>query len=141
MRTITLHGALGERFGGPFDMEVASAAEAARALGTQLPGFLDEVRAGEFLLVRGDLPGGMALAEDELLFGLGKADLHIIPVTSGSKRQGTGKIILGIAMIAFSFTPMLGTELTIHGVRANNDGSQPNWVTRGDNRDGVPAHC
>ena len=116
MRTITLHGALGERFGGPYDLEVASAAEAARALGTQLPGFMDDIGAGEFVLVRGDLPGGMALDEDNLRFGLGRADLHFIPVALGSKRQGIGKVILGIAITAAAFlaAPTTGgTSLSI----------------------------
>ena len=100
MRRVFLHGSLGSHFGGPFYLDVHSAAETARALGVQLPGFMEDIRAGEFRLVRGDPSNGIALSERELRLGLGKADLHVIPVPAGSKRDGVGKVILGVAIAA-----------------------------------------
>jgi predicted phage tail protein len=38
MRQIHLHGRLGDTFGGPYSMQVATPGEAIRALSVQLPG-------------------------------------------------------------------------------------------------------
>lgn len=103
MKTIHLHGVLKEKFGGPYTLDVKDPAEAVRALGSQLPGFLEVVREGSWQVVRGDLKEGSSLTEDELTFSLGKqAEVHIMPAIEGSG-EGQGKMIFGAVMIAVSW--------------------------------------
>lgn len=104
IRTIHLHGALGLRFERQYRLSVSSAAEAIRALSSQLPGFDDAV-GGEFYQMMRARPGeSLDLDPHELHFPLGPSDeLHIIPRGAGSKRNGVGKIILGTLLLAASF--------------------------------------
>jgi len=100
LRKIVLHGRLKRRFQASYTLSVSTAAEAIRALGYQIPGFLDELKKGSYEVVRGDRRTGMRLAlEDVPDFKLGNADLHIIPVVRGSKNGGAVKTILGVALI------------------------------------------
>ncbi|MCK1543431.1 tail assembly protein [Bradyrhizobium sp. 179] len=104
MRTIHLHGKLGKEFGQSHRFEVATAAEALRALNCAFPGrFVKAIEHGAYKLVRGDKRNGMQLDIDLInQFNLGQADLHVIPVARGAKNEtakGTGKIILGSILI------------------------------------------
>lgn len=103
LRKVHLHGALGDRFGSQFRLDVSTAPEAVRALSVQLQGFREFVADHSFRVVRGDLAIGFELGEDDLSFRLGRADLHIVPVLAGSGRNGVGKIILGAVIIAAAF--------------------------------------
>lgn len=116
-RVIHLHGRLA-RHGERFSLDVASPAEAVRAIGCQVKGFYADVREGAYRVIRGDLKTGLAIGEDELALGFGRtADLHIVPVPEGGKSGGLGKIILGVVMIgaAIAFAPagagLLGANL------------------------------
>lgn len=112
MKTIHLHGALEEEFGGPYEMDVKDPAEAVRALSSQLPGFSDRIREGRWQVIRGDLDTGDVLSEDDLGFSLGKQEeVHILPAIDGSG-EGQGKFILGIAMIAVAWWNPLGWQAT-----------------------------
>ena len=121
MTAIHLHGAAKERFGGPFMLDVRDAPEAVRALGSQIKGFLQFVRDAEWRILRGRPEWNQELDEATLSLAVGRAgELHFIPVPSGSKNSGVGKIVLGVALVAaaFVFAPaaaagagVLGAEL------------------------------
>jgi predicted phage tail protein len=104
MRKVYLHGALGEKYGHEFDLEVETASEAVRALGVNFREFATDIRSGEWHVIRGDLDGGMDLDIDMCVgFRLGAAPLHIVPVIAGSKNNGLLKIVLGVALIGAAF--------------------------------------
>ena len=108
MRAIHLHGRLAARFGAaPFHLDVASLAEAVRALCTTVPGFRAELRQGAYKIIaeRAAEPdhGGLQLGQEQLGLRLGDCrHLHVIPVLEGAGSSGHGKIILGVALIAGS---------------------------------------
>lgn len=101
MNEVHLHGRLKEEFGGPFQLEIRDAKEAIRALGIQIPGFIQAIQNGDWRVVR----GGCHLDEDGLDLGLGGEPLHIIPAThgAGGDGDGVGKVVMGVAMIAAAF--------------------------------------
>jgi len=107
-RKIYLHGALGERYGEVIELNVATAAEAVRALAITREGFGEEIRSGAWHVVRtkpdGDVDSGLDFDESMLRgYRLGKGELHILPVVAGSKRSGLLKIILGVALVGAAF--------------------------------------
>lgn len=106
MRTIHLHGALGAKFGKRFELDVATAGEAIRALSANFPGFMQYIRDGSWHIVRGKkVDKGFDLGDEETIrsFNLGKGDLHIVPAIAGSKRAGLLKIVLGGVLIGAAF--------------------------------------
>lgn len=108
MRKIILHGAIGEKYGKEFELDVTTAGEAIRALAANFPEFMKDIREGAWHIVRGKkVDKGLALDEAQIgSFRLGSGDLHIVPYIAGSKRGGLLKIILGVVLIgaAFAFT-------------------------------------
>lgn len=126
MRKIILHGSLGDKYGKEFNLDVATAGEAVRALATNFPEFMKDIREGAWHVVRGkSVDKGLSLDEDQLTsFRLGKGDLHIVPFVAGSKRGGLLKIILGVVLIGAAFlftggalaTPILGGTGILGGV-------------------------
>lgn len=103
MRTVHIHGEIGQKFGKSFDLEVETAAEAFQALFTNFPEMKDEVRKGAFYIVRGKTAKHGTVLNEKQAAGmrLGKSDLHIVPEISGSKSNGA-KAIIGVAMVAMS---------------------------------------
>lgn len=101
MRTIRLYGALGERFGRVWRMDVKSPAEAVRALCSQLKGFRQ-------YLAEHSEPGyrvlcdTVARGERELGLGTAAETIRFVPVVAGSGR-GIGQIIAGIAVLAYGY--------------------------------------
>ncbi len=120
LREVVLHGALGEEFGGPFKFEVASPAEAVRALVILVRGVRDRLRQGHYRVIVGERDTGLELnAGDEpdaqargwaelLNMRLGKLPaVHIVPVIAGAggaSGRYTGKIIAGVALIGIALT-------------------------------------
>lgn len=116
MKTIHLYGHLATSFGDKVELDVATAGEAIRALCSTRPDFEDTLKEGSFTLIRyrrsrsARLTGeafreamendGLHLDETTLEMGLGKADLHIVPVVGGAGGKGLGKVLLGVAIIA-----------------------------------------
>lgn len=101
-RAIHLHGRLKKDFGPLFNFDVATAAEALRALNCAFPGkFVAALREGNYRVIRGRRRGGLDLTLDLVTqFKLGNADLHIVPVATGSKNStGAIKAIAGVALI------------------------------------------
>jgi predicted phage tail protein len=114
LRTVHLYGSLRTRYGKSFELDVASAQEAAQALGYMVSGFQKDIADGVFRVIVGPKRTGYHLGQDEVRLSLGKAeDIHIVPVPRGAKRQGVGKIILGIALIGLSFIP--GVNMAVAG--------------------------
>lgn len=105
MRKVHLYGTIAEKYGDVFELEVATAAEAVRALRANFPSIAKDFEAGSWHVVRGDdIDEGMSLGEEDLAtFNLGQGDLHFVPVVAGSKRGGLLKIVLGVALIGFGF--------------------------------------
>jgi predicted phage tail protein len=114
LKTIRLHGWLGKRFGKQFRLDVASPAEAVRALCSQLAGFqkalTDDVHGFRVRVQK------TALVEKELQYPFGASEtLHLVPAVSGSGgKGGIGQIFLGIALIAASF--LFPPAFTLFGV-------------------------
>ncbi|MEW6292480.1 MAG: tail assembly protein [Pseudomonadota bacterium] len=102
MKTIRLYGHLGARFGRVFRLDVASPAEAMRALLMQLPGFRDAVLASEgaggYRVIAGGAPRDM----DTMLDPCGEREsIRVVPVMCGAGKKGVGQILLGAALIGF----------------------------------------
>lgn len=121
LREIVLHGRLGKVFGRSFMLDVASPAEALRALTLQLKGFRNHLREGHYRVVRGELSGGRDLDLEECKLGLGKASsLHVVPVVAGSAR-GLGKILAGVALVALAvFMPATSFALGSFAIGVNS---------------------
>lgn len=115
LRTIHLHGSLKTQFGASYRFDVATAAEALRALNCAFPGkFIAALQDGYFKLVRGDKRSGMQLDLDLACnLKLGSADLHLIPVAKGAAMsrsgKGTTKIVLGAALVGTAIFMSGGT--------------------------------
>lgn len=110
MRKVILHGRLGKKFGREFNLEVETCGEAIRAIAVQIRDFADELKKGAYEIVRGKQKSGLRLGEEDInTFRLGQADLHIIPVTKGSKRGGILKMILGVALVGIAIFASGGT--------------------------------
>nr|WP_321513131.1 phage tail protein [uncultured Pseudodesulfovibrio sp.] len=105
MRTVHLHGHLGDRYGVIHRLDVSTPAEAVRALNVILGrGFGADLRKGEWHVVGGvDFDTGTDYGSGAMLdFGLGSRDLHIAPAVSGSKR-GLFQVVLGVAIMAVAW--------------------------------------
>jgi predicted phage tail protein len=102
MKTIYLHGSLKEKYGPSFKFDVPTPAMAISALCSQVKGFMDDLRGGSFILIRGDRERGMSIDETELRLKFGHTkEFHIIPTIhgGGGNRAATVKIVLGVALI------------------------------------------
>jgi predicted phage tail protein len=102
VRSVFLHGPIGDRFGHEHKLAVGSPGEAMRALTTQHPGLTQALAEGEWRCIRGDVETGLQFGIDELSFRLGKAPLHIVPVIQG-EAKGLGKILGGLALAIGGF--------------------------------------
>jgi predicted phage tail protein len=106
MRTITLHGLAGDLFGREFRLDVASPAEALRALFALRPGLRAFVRERAWRVAVGRPDD--TIKADYLTMHAGALPLHFIPATMPAGDQGgIGKIILGVVLIgaAIAFAP------------------------------------
>ena len=130
MREVILHGTLAKKYGKSFKLDIATAADAIRALAANFPSFIEDMRLGSFHVVMGKkIDTGIALDERECGgFNLGASTLHIAPVVAGSKRSGVLKAVLGVALlgVAFAFsggalaTPLLGGAGFLGGITYGN---------------------
>lgn len=118
MKTIRLYGDMGKRFGRVFRLDVATPAEAIKALATVKPGFreyLHERRDQPFRVLRGT----EALDEKGLLDPFAQVEvIKIVPVIAGAK-DGFGQILLGAALIAITYYTG-GTGASFLEASANN---------------------
>lgn len=113
LKTIKLYGNLAEKYGDEFRLDVQTPAEAVRALIVQLRGFEQDIRAGEFLCLRGSYDDGQ-FCDEELLhlrFGQTTDEFHLIPAVVGHAKSPIGKVLIGVLLIAAVMIPgmqMLG---------------------------------
>ncbi len=100
MKTIHLHGSLGETYGKEFRLDIERPSEAIEALGHQLQGFFSTIAQGDWTVWRDE----ESIDGDMLRVTLDNCtDLHIVPALEGAKgggKGGIGKVILGVALIA-----------------------------------------
>lgn len=122
MRTLHLHGPLKARFGESFLLDIATPAEAVRALCVQLPGFESAIRAGDWHVIRGSLDDGNDLDEEGVALTLGREnEIHLLPAVAGAG-DGIWSAIAGVALIvvgAFTYNPGLiaaGAGMALGGV-------------------------
>lgn len=105
IKTIRLYGELGKRFGREFKLDVQSPAEAVRALRVIVPGFqayLAEHAKSAFKIFVGG-----SNRSDEV--GAPCSDMEVIriaPTVQGA--SAVGRIILGVALLAFAWWNPLG---------------------------------
>lgn len=109
MNKVYFHGALKDKYGGPYDVAAKRPVEAIRFLSHQLKGLRSDLVGGEFQVVSGPKDKGMELDEVSLMMPIA-GELHVIPVLEGSGGKG-GKLILGIALIGIGFYGALGSGL------------------------------
>jgi len=105
IRDVYLHGALGRKFGRRYKLDVASPAEAVRAICTLRPGLRQEMRGGYWRFVVGQGHIANSIETRHMGMNLGAQPLHIVPATAprGGDAGGIGKIVAGTAMVAASF--------------------------------------
>lgn len=104
MKTITLTGRLGKKYGNEFKLNIETPAEAVRALCYQIKGFEDDLKQGAYHVKRVYEKTVEEIDETLLNFRLGKCiGIIIEPVIAGNKKSGLGKIILGVALVGAAF--------------------------------------
>lgn len=104
VKQIYLHGVLKKQFGEVYSLDVATPLEAVRALCHVVKGFREEFAKHSYSVIKGALEKGWILDENTVGVQLAKDELHFIPVVSGSKGGGLGKLITGIVLIGLAFT-------------------------------------
>lgn len=103
MKTVILHGILAEKFGKVFKLDIASPAEAIRALCYMIEGFEDEIRKGAYNIVKKTLKKENCIEPEHLIFEYGKTSVfHIVPEVIGRKK-GLGKAIIGALILITAF--------------------------------------
>ena len=106
LKTIELHGALGERFGRYFKLQVDTAREAAHAIAEQLPEFkrfmLTAEQAGmRFAIFLDEQTKERNIGEDDLDNITDAQTIHIVPrlMGSGGKAMGWLQVVAGAVLI------------------------------------------
>lgn len=125
--TVHLHGHLRRQFGDQFALHIRTAGEAVRALHANFgTPFLKALSEGAYRLVMGERKTGHEISLDDVNSFRFSGSLHIIPVptgrANGSRKGGTLKVILGVALVGAAVffsggtlgglaTPLLGGAL------------------------------
>lgn len=115
LKTIRLHGLLGENFGKSFELSVQTPAEAVKALCVQIPGF-------ESFMANAHLQGvhfavyldDRNIGHDDLSLRTDSQVIRISPIIEGAKSGGLIQIVIGVVMIAAAFFTG-GTSLAAWG--------------------------
>ena len=111
VRDIYLYGIAGITFGRHFRLDVASPAEAVRALITLRPGLRAMIRNAAWRVVVGRPRVRNGIAAQHLDMQLGSQPLHLVPATApraGGSGKDIGEIILGTVLIAVAVTTGFG---------------------------------
>lgn len=115
LKTIRLHGTLGESFGKSFELSVQTPAEAVKALCVQIPGF-------ESFMANAHLQGihfavyldDRNIGHDDLSLRTDSQVIRISPIIEGAKSGGLIQVVIGVVMIAAAFFTG-GTSLAAWG--------------------------
>lgn len=104
LTTIRLGGQLGKVFGKTHKFYVSSPAEAVRAMCSQIEGFAAYLNDPNRLTKYKVFVADKVINPDEQLHELcGSKEIKIVPIISGSKKNGMVQAILGAALIVASF--------------------------------------
>ena len=107
--TVHLHGALGQRFGDRHQLDIASPAEAVRALCVLQDGFRAALAEGAWRVVAGPVGRGRDVQDATLDLGLGRhREVHILPAVIGAGGGDVLKVILGTALVGLSLWNPVG---------------------------------
>lgn len=103
LRTVRLYGSLGAKFGRVHRLAVSTIAEAVHALSMIVPGFEQELLAGDGRGVRyACFVGKHNLSEEEIsAHSAGEGEFRIAPIIAGSKR-GLFQVVLGAALVGLT---------------------------------------
>ncbi|HDR1907283.1 TPA: tail assembly protein [Pasteurella multocida] len=109
MVNVKFYGSL-RQFGSAFKLDIENAAEAIKALTTQIPKLREFIQKGYFTLRIGKEYIDNRYLEKGLYYKLKEGmTIHLTPVLKGSKRGGVFNVILGAAlMVASIFFPEAG---------------------------------
>lgn len=114
LRTVHLHGRLGQRFGRTYRLDVDSPAEAVAALMCQLPRFEHYIRERQYAVTAGrssDPLQNPALPERALRMNLGRStDIHIVPAPLMAGIEtiliiGLTLVLVGISVVMILMMP------------------------------------
>lgn len=100
MKTIVLNGQLGKQFGRRHYFDVATAAEAVRALVANFPAVEKHLMNAKCLGYRVKLHDAPVMNREQLHHPVGGSTITFTPVLSGAKKQGVGQIITGAILVA-----------------------------------------
>ena len=120
LRKIKLYGELAKFLGQKtFEAEVHSAAQAIRFLVVNFPQ-LEAHMADRYYKV---LVGDWEIKQEEIHYPNGQEDIKIVPIVGGEGGQGTGRFLLGIALVgAAIFLPGAAPVLGAGGFTAAGTG-------------------
>jgi len=112
MRDIYLYGAAGQLHGSHFRIDVASPAEAVRALIALRPALRRVIREGQWRVVVGPPRLRHSISVDLLNMNAGHQPIHFVPATrprGGGSGKGVGAIIVGVVLIGAALVLSAGT--------------------------------
>ena len=117
LRKLKLYGELAKFVGHKeFEIQVDSLAKAVSFLVNNFPQ-VEKYMNPKYYQVK---VGNYAVNEEEIHHPIGQEDIHIVPVISGAG-SGTGKFLLGAALIAGAFFMPAGSGLTLmQGIKAGS---------------------
>ena len=117
LRKLKLYGELAKFVGHKeFEIKVDSLAKAVSFLVNNFPQ-VEKYMNPKYYQVK---VGNYAVNEEEIHHPIGQEDIHIVPVISGAG-SGTGKFLLGAALIAGAFFMPAGSGLTLmQGIKAGS---------------------
>ena len=123
IREVYLHGALGRQYGRRYRLDVASPAEAVRALCTLRPGLREALREGYWRVVVGAPHVRNTIALAHVHMSVGAQAIHLVPATQprGGDLLSIGEIVVGVALVVASYwtggaTLMPGLALVAGGI-------------------------
>jgi predicted phage tail protein len=120
LRKIKLYGQLAKFIGKRvLEADVATAAEAVRMLAANFPGLEQHMAEQHYRVTVGTYDLGL----DEIHDPAGQQDIKIMPVVAGAG-GGLGKILIGVALFAFSFAvPGLAFGAVLSGAISSGVGN------------------
>jgi len=117
MRDIYLYGVAGQLHGSHFRLDVASPAEAVRALMVLRPGLARTIRQGAWRVIVGPPRLRNGIAVDQLNMNAGQQPIHFVPATrpaGGGRGKSIGAIILGTILIGVAVATGFGGMIAIN---------------------------
>jgi predicted phage tail protein len=112
IRDIYLYGAAGTLHGSHFRLDVATPAEAIRALISLRPGLRRTIREGTWRVIVGPPRPTYAVSVDHLNMHAGAQPIHLVPATAprgGGSGKGIGAVIVGVVLIGAAIALSGGT--------------------------------